>query len=256
MLLVVSPAKNLDLDSPIPALRTTRPALMDDTLQLAAVLKKMSPEELSQLMNISPKLARLNHERFQAWQPPFSPANARPAVLTFAGDVYQGMDATTFTAEDFAFAQHHLRILSGFYGLLRPLDLIQPYRLEMGTRLQTRRGNDLYTFWGERITEQINALLRRERSQGLVNLASQEYFKSINTRLLDVPVIEPVFKDYKNGQYKIISFFAKKARGMMSAYVIRNRLDRLEDLKQFTGGGYGFCREQSTATRWVFTRRP
>lgn len=255
MLLVVSPAKNLDLDSPVPSLRTTRPALLDDTRQLATRLKGMSPDELSGLMHISANLAQLNHERFTAWQPPFTRTNARPALLMFAGDVYQGMAAQSFTGEDFTFAQHHLRILSGFYGILRPLDLIQPYRLEMGARLQTARGKDLYSFWGDRITGQINDLVRKRRASALVNLASQEYFKSINTGLLDVPVIEPVFKDYKNGNYKIISFFAKKARGLMSGYVIRNHLTDPEALKQFTGEGYRFCQAQSSATKWIFIRK-
>ncbi len=255
MLLVVSPAKNLDLDSPVPSLRTTRPTLLDDTRQLATQLKAMSPDELSRLMNISANLAQLNHERFTTWQLPFSRANARPALLTFAGDVYQGMAAQSFTAEDFAFAQHHLRILSGFYGILRPLDLIQPYRLEMGTRLPTARGKDLYSFWGDRITRQINDLLRKRRASVLVNLASQEYFKSIDTGSLDAPVIEPVFKDYKNDGYKIISFFAKKARGLMSGYAIRNRLTDPETLKQFSGEGYRFCQAQSSATKWIFIRK-
>lgn len=255
MLAVISPAKNLDLDSPLPKVRTSQPQLLAEAEQLVEQLRGMAPHQLSDLMHISDKLGQLNYERYQHWQTPFTHSNARPAVFTFAGDVYQGLAASEFDADDLAFAQQHLRILSGLYGVLRPLDLIQAYRLEMGTRLINDGGKDLYAFWGDSITDTLNRQLKKTGAEALVNLASGEYFKSVNTSDLHAPVVEPVFKDYKNGQYKIISFFAKKARGLMTAYIVKNKLTLCEDLKHFDGGGYHYNQALSSGNKWAFTRK-
>lgn len=255
MLVVISPAKNLDLDSPIPKLRCSEPQLLDQAQLLVEQLQTMAPHQLSALMHISDKLGQLNYERYQHWQPPFNKDNARPAILTFAGDVYQGLGAYNFSSDDFAFAQQHLRILSGLYGVLRPLDLMQPYRLEMGTRLLNARGKDLYAFWGDLITESLNQQIQQTGAKALINLASNEYFKSVKGKALGTPVIEPVFKDWKNGQYKIISFFAKKARGLMSAYIVKNKLTSVEGIKRFNAGGYQYSEAMSSESKWVFTRK-
>lgn len=255
MLLVISPAKNLDYDSPLPAIKASQPLMLDEAQRLVDELKTYSPHQISALMGISDKLGTLNYDRYQAWQRPFTPKNARPAVFTFNGDVYQGLQAHQLDAHALAFAQSHLRILSGLYGVLRPLDLMQPYRLEMGTKLTNARGTDLYSFWREGITDHLNALIKKQRAQALINLASNEYFKAIDKKALSAPVIEPVFKDWKNGQYKVISFFAKKARGMMSAYIVRKQLTDPEALKSFDDGGYHYHEAMSTNQRWVFTRK-
>jgi uncharacterized protein len=255
MLIVISPAKNLDYDSPLPALKTSQPQLLEHAQTLIQSLRELAPHQVSELMHISDNLGQLNFDRYQAWRTPFTKRNARPAVLAFAGDVYQGMAAHAFNAEDFAFAQQHLRILSGLYGVLRPLDLMQPYRLEMGTRLANSRGQDLYAFWGGTVTEAINQQIKKIRASVLINLASQEYFHAIKTKDLSVPVIEPVFKDWKNGEYKIISFFAKKARGLMSAYIVKNRLTASDDLKQFNAAGYEYNQAMSSGNQWVFIRK-
>lgn len=255
MLLVISPAKNLDETSELPTVKATQPALLDEASVLIEQLKPLAPQDICTLMKLSDKLGALNYERFQAWAQPFTAKNARPAALTFNGDVYQGLDAAHFNAEDFAFAQQHLRILSGLYGLLRPLDLMQPYRLEMGTKFANNRGKDLYAFWGDIITNTLNDQLKKQGINTVINLASGEYFKAIKPKLLKAEIIEPIFKDYKNGQYKIISFYAKKARGLMSAYSIKNKLTNPEDLKGFDVEGYGYNAEQSTSQKWVFTRK-
>jgi cytoplasmic iron level regulating protein YaaA (DUF328/UPF0246 family) len=205
-------------------------------------------------MKISPKLGELNHQRFMNWALPFDSENAKAAVLAFRGDVYTGMNADSFNSADFNFAQKHLRILSGLYGLLRPLDLIQPYRLEMGTKFANQHGSNLYQFWGEDITDAINQQLTAAKSKVLINLASNEYFSAIKAKALNADIITPVFKDTKNGKQKIISFYAKKARGLMAAYVIKNRLKDVDELKRFDSEGYRFCSEQSTAREWVFLR--
>ncbi len=205
-------------------------------------------------MSISEKLGQLNAQRFLEWRAPFTPANAKQAVLAFKGDVYTGMAAENYGTNDFEFAQQHLRILSGLYGLLRPLDLIQPYRLEMGTGFANPRGKNLYHFWGDIITNQLNAELEQQRERVLVNLASTEYWGAVNPKKLQAEVITPVFKDQKNGQYKIISFFAKKARGMMSAYIVQNQLTAAEQLKGFDSAGYRYNKAMSSPTEWVFTR--
>lgn len=255
MLTVISPAKNLDFDRPLPKLTPTQPVLLDQAERLAAQLKTLAPHELSALMRISDKLGQLNYERFQDWHTPFTPDNARAAVFTFAGDVYQGLAVDEFTSHDLKFAQQHLRILSGLYGVLRPLDLMQAYRLEMGTTLATSKGKDLYHFWGEHITAQLNTQLQALGAKTLVNLASVEYFKAVKRANLQANIVEPVFKDWKNGEYKIISFFAKKARGLMSAYIVKNRLTSAEQLKRFDLGGYLYNEAMSTEGKWVFIRK-
>ena len=253
MLMIISPAKTLDYESPLATETHTQPDFLDDACELIDQLKELEPHQVSNLMSISDKLGQLNAERFQTWHTPFTPDNARQAVLAFKGDVYTGLDAESFSNEDFSFAQKHLRILSGLYGLLKPLDLMQPYRLEMGTRFENTRGKDLYAFWGSKITEALNQLLASD-DKVLVNLASNEYFKSVQKKHLDARLVTPQFKDWKNGQYKMISFYAKKARGLMCRYAIQNRITQADDLKGFNLEGYYFSEEQSDNNNWVFLR--
>lgn len=253
MLMVISPAKTLDYESPLATTTHTQPAFLEDACELVDQLKELEPHQVSNLMKISDKLGQLNAERFRSWQLPFTPENARQALLAFKGDVYSGLQAETFSEEDFLFAQKHLRMLSGLYGLLRPLDLMQPYRLEMGTRFENHRGKDLYEFWGNRLTDALNEELAQEDGV-LVNLASNEYFKSVRKKALKARLITPHFKDWKNGQYKIISFYAKKARGLMCHYAIRNRITQAEDLKGFNLEGYRFSAENSDRDNWTFLR--
>jgi cytoplasmic iron level regulating protein YaaA (DUF328/UPF0246 family) len=255
MLIVLSPAKTLDYASPIPAVDHTVPDFIPHSAELVSVLREMPPAGIASLMKISDPLAQLNAERFGSWSTTFSPKNARQAVLAFDGDVYEGLNARSLTPAQLDWAQGHLRILSGLYGLLRPLDLMQPYRLEMGTRLPTSRGKDLYAFWGEEITQALNEALVVAKAPALVNLASEEYFKSVRPRLLDVPVITPVFEDWKGGRYKIISFFAKRARGLMARYAIDRKLTKPEKLKEFGVDGYAFDAKVSDESTWVFRRR-
>lgn len=255
MLIVLSPAKNLDYESALPTRKHTKAALLADAQELIEQLKPLAPHELSALMGISDKLGQLNFDRNQQWQLPFSMANARQALFAFKGDVYVGLDAYDFSEEDISFAQDHLRILSGLYGLLKPLDLMQPYRLEMGTRFENNRGKDLYQFWGDLITEQLNKQLKKLKQNQLVNLASNEYFKSVNNAALNAEIITPVFKDWKNDKYKIISFFAKKARGLMSAYIIKNKITDVAQIKDFDWEGYSYSEELSSSSEWVFTRK-
>jgi cytoplasmic iron level regulating protein YaaA (DUF328/UPF0246 family) len=253
MLMIISPAKTLDYESPLATKTHTQPDFLDDACELIDQLKTLEPHQVSNLMNISDKLGQLNAERFRNWHTPFTPDNARPSVLAFKGDVYTGLDAESFSEEDFSFAQKHLRILSGLYGLLKPLDLMQPYRLEMGTKFENTRGKDLYAFWGRKITDALNQLLADD-DKTLINLASNEYFKSVQKKNLDARLITPQFKDWKNGQYKMISFYAKKARGLMCRYVIQNRITNAEDLKGFNLDGYYFSEDQSDNNNWVFLR--
>ena len=215
--MVISPAKTLDYESPLATSTYTQPEFLEDACELVDQLKTLEPHQISNLMSISDKLGQLNAERFQNWHTPFTPENARQAVLAFKGDVYTGLDAESFSEQDFDFAQQHLRMLSGLYGVLKPLDLMQPYRLEMGTRFENNRGKDLYAFWGSKITEEINRLLADDDGV-LVNLASNEYFKSVKQKDLEGRLMTPQFKDWKNGQYKMISFYAKKARGLMCRF--------------------------------------
>lgn len=254
MLMVISPAKTLDFDSPASTKVFTTPDFLGDSQQLIERLRQLAPADVAQLMGISDKLANLNVERFHNWHTPFDRDNAKQAVLAFKGDVYTGLDTDSFTSVNFKFAQKHLRILSGLYGLLRPLDLIQPYRLEMATKLDNNVGKNLYEFWGDKLTHALNQQLKKLRSDVLLNLASNEYFKSIQASRLNADIITPVFKDMKNGKYKIISFHAKKARGSMAAFVIKHQLTQVEDIKQFDADDYCYNDAMSTAREWVFTR--
>lgn len=254
MLMLISPAKSLDFDSPLATQHFTEPDFLPQSRQLIERMRELSPPELEKLMNISNKLANLNYGRVLDWHTPFTPDNARQAVLAFTGDVYQGLAANNFSQADFAFAQQHLRILSGLYGLLRPLDLIQPYRLEMGTSLSNPQGKNLYSFWQTTLTDALQQLLDQQKEPVLLNLASNEYFKAVNGKQLQSRIVSPVFKDWKNGQYKIISFYAKKARGMMAAWVIKNRIEEVEKIRDFDSQGYYFCSQQSDAQSPVFLR--
>ena len=222
---------------------------------LMSTLRKLNPEQLSSLMHISEKLADLNFQRNLNWQLPFTSDNARQAIFAFTGDVYQGLEAYSLDSNDLAFAQKHLRILSGLYGVLRPLDLIQPYRLEMGSALKHGKHQSLYEFWGSRLAEHLNEELDSQRSQSVINLASNEYFKAVDKKVLKHPVISPVFKDYKNGKYKVISFFAKKARGYMAAWVIRNRIDNPDKIVDFDVAGYRYAASESSPDAPVFLRK-
>lgn len=254
MIVVISPAKNLDYTTPPTTDKATQPMLLDEAAELITRCRELAPHEIGSLMKISDKLAQLNAERFAEWSLPFTPQNAKQAVLAFNGDVYTGLDANTLDENDLAFAQDHLRILSGLYGLLKPLDLMQAYRLEMGSALTNTRGKNLYEFWGSIITEHLNQAMGAQGDNVLVNLASNEYFKSVKQKQLDGVIYTPVFKDKKNGDYKIISFFAKKARGLMARYIIKNQLSEVEQLQNFDYAGYQFSEEMSEGTNLVFTR--
>ncbi|WP_029684572.1 peroxide stress protein YaaA [Tatumella saanichensis] len=254
MLLVISPAKTLDYESPLATDKYTQPQLLEASQQLIDIARQLSPAQIASLMSISDKLAHLNAERFNDWQPPFSPDNARQAILAFKGDVYTGLDAASLNDEDFTFAQQHLRMLSGLYGILRPLDLMQPYRLEMGIKLANPQGKDLYSFWGDRLTERLNDALKAQGDDILVNLASDEYFKAVKPKQLQGRIIKPVFLDEKNGKFKVISFYAKKARGLMSRYIIQHRLTDAEQLKAFDVDGYFFDEAASQGDELVFKR--
>ena len=255
MLIVISPAKTLDFETAPITKDHTQARFLKESRQLVSQLKKLTPAEISSLMNISDKLSVLNFLRFNEWKTPFTLNNAKQALLAFKGDVYTGIDAESFSSQDLKFAQKHLRILSGLYGVLKPLDLIQAYRLEMGTHFESKKGKDLYEFWDAKLTDQINQDLKVSKSKTLINLASNEYFKSLQADAINAEIIVPVFKDFKNGQYKIISFYAKKARGLMSAYIIKNKLKRLEELKAFNVDGYKFYKSESYGRNWVFQRR-
>ncbi len=255
MLILISPAKTLDYETPPQTEICTQPDFLEEASALMKGLSKLSEEEVGELMSISPKLAKLNKERFGSWSMPFTNENAKQAALAFKGDVYAGMKAWEFDAEDFSYAQKTLRILSGLYGLLRPLDLIQPYRLEMGTAYANPKGKDLYDFWGDSLAEAIDEAVAKSGSDLLVNLASQEYFKAARASKLKAKVVSPVFKDEKNGKYKIISFYAKKARGLMSSYLIRNRVKEAKDIVGFDFAGYRYSAQDSTKDAPVFLRK-
>jgi cytoplasmic iron level regulating protein YaaA (DUF328/UPF0246 family) len=254
MIIVLSPAKTLDFESPLVTDSHTQPALLDESARLIERLRQFAPAEVSSLMDISSALADLNVERFQRWQPPFTPANARQAVLAFAGDVYDGLAAGSLDAAQLDWAQQHLRILSGLYGVLRPLDLMQAYRLEMGTRLPNARGRDLYAFWGERIARDLAAAFEGHAHPVLVNLASEEYFKSVDTKVLGCPVVQPVFQERRAGAFKIVSFSAKRARGMMARFAIDQRITDPQDLKAFDRDRYRFDAGASDDRMWFFRR--
>ena len=255
MLLLLSPAKSLDYERPLPAgLPHTLPPFIAQSAELIARLRQLPPQEVAALMSISDKLAQLNTARYAAWQPEFTPDNARQALFAFNGDVYEGLDAYSLSSDDIAWAQNHVLMLSGLYGALRPLDWMQPYRLEMGTRLATAHGSNLYQFWGTRIAQLLNERQARSAQPVVVNLASQEYFKSVDLKHLQARVVECVFEDYKGGKYKIISFHAKHARGLMARYAIQHRLTRPEQLMQFDEKGYAYAPEVSSPDRLVFRR--
>lgn len=255
MIIVLSPAKSLDFTTPASLAEHSQPDFLADSQELIGQLRTLSPVEVGRLMKISDQLAVLNTTRYADWTLPFSAGNAKQALLAFNGDVYDGLDAASLDAADLEFAQAHLRILSGLYGVLRPLDLMQPYRLEMGTRLANARGKDIYAFWGERITEALNNALRDSAATALVNLASEEYFKSVQPKKLAVPVVQPVFEDWSAGKFKVVSFYAKRARGLMARFAVLQRLTSPEGLKQFSSAGYAYDAGASDAKHWVFRRR-
>ncbi|MCE1271105.1 MAG: peroxide stress protein YaaA [Acinetobacter sp.] len=254
MLALISPAKTLDYTTALPTDTYTQPRLLEQSQQLIDVCRKLSATEIASLMTVSEKIANLNTERFRDWNADFDFSNARQAMFAFKGDVYTGLDAYHLKDQDIDFAQQHLRMLSGLYGLLRPLDLMMPYRLEMGTKLKNKRGHNLYEFWGNIITNQINQDLAEIDSKVLVNLASDEYYKSVNEKNIQAEIIKPVFLDQKNGKYKVISFYAKKARGLMARYLIENKLSQVEQLKAFDSEGYYFDAESSSNKELVFKR--
>ncbi|WP_293730399.1 peroxide stress protein YaaA [uncultured Actinobacillus sp.] len=254
MLAIISPAKTLDYDSDIPKLAYTQPHLTDYSEQLIQICRQFSPNELASLMSISDKLAGLNVARYAQWQKAHNEQNARAAIYAFKGEVYAGLDAYSLTAEDIQFAQTHLAMLSGLYGLLKPLDLMQPYRLEMGTKLANPNGKDLYAYWGNIITQSLQQAIDNQGDNVLINLASDEYYKAVNAQQLKARIIKPIFLDNKNGKYKVISIYAKKARGLMCRYLIQNRLTHPEQLKAFDLEGYEFDDIKSTETEWVFKR--
>ena len=254
MLTVISPAKTLDFDTPPGTRKATQPRFLARSAELVEDARALTPFAIRELMGVSEKIAELNHRRFMDWHAPFSLDNAKQALLAFRGDVYTGLDADSLDAAQLGFAQRHLRILSGLYGILRPLDLIQPYRLEMGLKFANRGGANLYEFWGESITAELNRELGKSGSKVLVNLASNEYFHAVRPRALEAEIITPVFRDLKGGKYRIISFFAKKARGQMARFIIDRELDDPRGLKEFRSGGYRYNRAQSTARELVFTR--
>ncbi len=252
MKIVVSPAKSLNFESPLPIKEYTESLFLKEAETIQKTLKKKKPKQLMELMDISEKLADLNWERNQNWSLPFTPENSRPAVYAFDGDVYTGLDAYTIPADKIAVLQDKLRILSGLYGILKPLDLMQPYRLEMGTSLPISTNKNLYEFWKKKLTKALNDEL--EADELFLNLASNEYFSAVDAKALKVPVITPEFKDYKDGKLKMISFFAKKARGLMVRYIIDTNAETIEDLKQFNYEGYAFDANLSKGNTLVFTR--
>ncbi len=254
MLLILSPAKTLDYDRPAATQTSTKPQFLSEASALVDIARKMRPEDIQSMMGVSERIAVLNHRRFQMWNPDFSLDNAKQAIFAFKGDVYAGLRADTFKSQELAFAQNHLRILSGLYGLLRPLDLMQPYRLEMGLPFQNKVGKNLYEFWGDTITKAIAGNLEISGSRVLVNLASKEYSKAIKLRNIDAKIITPQFRDLKNGQYKMISFFAKKARGAMARFIIEGQIKSAEDLKSFKEDGYYYSPKKSVDGDWVFLR--
>jgi uncharacterized protein len=258
MLLLLSPAKTLDYDTPVPpalAARAVPPPFVDRSAELIKVLRRLSARQIAELMDLSPVLAELNAERYAAWSKAFGERNSRPALWAFNGDVYEGLDGKTLGPAALDWAQDHVVILSGLYGALRPLDLIQPYRLEMGTALATPRGKDLYAFWGDTLAEHLNERLADDPSPLIVNLASQEYFRAADRKVLKARVVECVFEDWKGGRYKVISFFAKRARGLMARHAATRRPKTAKALQNFAAEGYAFDAAASQPDRWVFRRR-
>ena len=255
MLMILSPAKTLDFESSLTTDRRSIPACSQQAAEVIESLLRLSRKEIAGRMKLKPELAETTCRQFTDWQQKPTPRIARPAALAYRGNAFVGLDAATFSEDDFAFAQGSLRILSGLYGILRPLDLIQPYRLEMGTKLKSARGKDLYQFWGTRINEVINKDLGQGDDRVLVNLASNEYFKSVKSTLVEGRIVTPSFKEEKNGDFKQVTFFAKKARGLMTSYIIQNQLENVEEIKTFNLEGYRFNMALSEDDDWVFTRR-
>ena len=255
MLFLLSPAKALNFDTPAGDVPYTQPLFVEQAKELIAILRDKSPQEIASLMSLSDALSALNVARYQAWQPRFTAQNAKQAVLAFNGDVYEGLDAKSLKPKALEWAQEHVAIMSGLYGVLRPLDWMQPYRLEMGTALANAKGNNLYKFWGSQISEYLNARLAEERNPVIVNLASQEYFKSVDRKVLQARVIDCVFEDYKAGKYKVISFFAKRARGLMARYAVQHQTKTPKGLEGFDLEGYAFAPEVSEPDCLVFRRR-
>jgi uncharacterized protein len=255
MLFLLSPAKSLDYETPLPELPHTLPGFVPQSSELIEVLRTKSPAQIAELMDLSDKLAGLNAARYEAWAPEFTPHNSRQAALAFNGDVYEGLDAKTLSAAQLAWAQERLCILSGLYGVLRPLDWMQPYRLEMGTTLATAKGKNLYQFWGAQIAQYLNERAASQKSPVIVNLASEEYFRAVDRRALQVPVVSCAFEEFKAGKYKIISFMAKRARGLMVRYAIEKKAESVKKLEAFNLEGYALAPEVSSPERLVF-RRP
>jgi len=254
MLITLSPSKGQDFETPSPSKKYSKPGDLNDSEILVKELKKIKADELQSLMDVSENIAKLNVSRYKTFKTPFTTKNAKQALFAFKGDVYGGIDIENFSEDDFEYAQDHLRILSGLYGYLRPLDLIQPYRLEMKTKLANPRGDNLYQFWGERITQSLNKDLKKQAQPVLVNLASNEYFKSVKPKLLEGRVVNITFKETKNGKTRVVAIFAKRARGMMADYIIRNRLENPGDIKKFRQGGYRYSKELSDDNQWTFER--
>lgn len=254
MLIVVSPSKTMDYENPPKTKVFTQPDYLKNSQELITRLRQLSSSDISKLMSVSQKIADLNFDRYKTWNKKFTEKNSKQCVLAFKGDVYAGLDAESFSSKDFKFAQKNFRILSGLYGLLRPLDLMQAYRLEMGAKLDTLHGKNLYEFWGSTITEGLNAQLKKTKSDNLINLASNEYFKAVKPKELNAEIITPAFKEYKDGEYKMIGIYAKKARGLLSRYIIQNQLTNPEDMKSFHEEGYKFNKKLSKGNTWVFSR--
>jgi cytoplasmic iron level regulating protein YaaA (DUF328/UPF0246 family) len=254
MLIVLSPAKSLDYKTPVQVKTPTLPEFVSESAKLITDLQKLSPQDVAKLMGLSDQLAALNVGRYRDWSKKFTAENSKPAIYAFDGDVYDGFDVKTLNSKDVAFAQDHIRILSGLYGALKPLDLMQAYRLEMGTSFKNARGKDLYAFWGSRVTDSLKKVLEKQKKPVLLNLASEEYFKVLQPKELDCPVIAPVFQDAKDGKYKIISFYAKRARGLMARYVVENRITDPVDLKGFNVDGYKYFAAESTLEKPIFRR--
>ncbi len=255
MLLVLSPAKSLDFETPSITSEFTLPQFIEDSAALVKELKKLSLKDVAELMSISDKLAALNVARFADWTKKFSIENSKQSILAFNGDVYDGLNASTFDKKKLAFAQDHIRILSGLYGVLRPLDLMQPYRLEMGTSFVNKKGKDLYAFWGDKVSLNLKSELETHKNPVLLNLASDEYFKVINPKVLGVEIISPVFQDEKDGKFKIISFYAKRARGLMAKFIVENKIDHPKGIEDFNLDGYQFSSKESKPNSPVFRRK-
>ena len=254
MLVTLSPSKGQDFEEPALSKKFSKPADLKDSELLINELRKIKSKQLQEMMDISENIAELNVDRYKTFKTPFTTKNAKQAIFAFKGDVYSGLELSSFDEDDYAYAQDHLRILSGLYGCLRPLDLIQPYRLEMKTRLKNDRGDNLYQFWDDRITRSINKELKKQKEAVLVNLASNEYFKSVKPKLLEGRLLNINFKETKNGKTRVVAIFAKRARGMMADYIIRNRIENPEDLKKFRLGGYKFNKDLSDDKQWTFER--